>query len=88
MIRQKKSSHVSKNFLLNKSIDECTGTIVNGTILIKLYYDLSIGVFPINLLNDKNEIVKSDSNQGELGKSSKLSSMIPSLVTLINRTPY
>jgi hypothetical protein len=60
----------------------------NGTILMKLYYDLSMSVFPTNELNERKDIVKRDRIQGELGNTSKLSSIMPSLNILINKILY
>lgn len=55
---------------------------------MKLYWDLSINVFPMKELKARNEIVNNDNNQGELGKTSKLSRVIFSLEILINKIPY
>lgn len=87
IIRQKKSSQVITNFLLNKRIAECMRVIINGTILMKLYWNLSTHVLPTNWENDRNEIEKSESSQGELGNTSKLSRITCSQYILMNRIP-
>lgn len=86
-MRQNRSSKVRTNFLLKSKIKEWMSTTAKGTVFTKVYWDLSIEVFPMNVLKAKKDIVKRESNLGEFGNTSRLSSVNFSLEIFMNRIP-